>query len=120
MKVKIQLERAMSNTTFHKRCNGMQRYWWLKCDAKTVDRNNPYSAPWKVAPNGFVRLTGRRRGDDDLKLELDLEPGVYTAGAGPVDWGTRLEFEVTKKSVKVISYQYRGRFKELSILEYIG
>jgi len=41
-----------------------QRRWWMK------------------GPNGFVKLP-YTPGDQDLKAELDLEPGTYTLGTGP-------------------------------------
>jgi len=61
----IEANAGISNTTFHRRCQGRQGYWWLKSSS-----------------GEFVKI-GSHRGDQSLKLDLDLTPGVYTLGCGP-------------------------------------
>lgn len=74
---KIEAPKGISNTTFHRRCTGKQGYWWLRRDG-----------------SDFVSI-GFHRGDEDLKIELDLDPGVYVLGCGPAGkFGHRERIEV--------------------------
>lgn len=66
VKIKIINNSRLSNTTYHKRCSGNQKFWWLK--KKDGD---------------FVPLPQRIRGDQNIEIELELEPGTYILGCGP-------------------------------------
>ena len=65
MKQQIKSIDRMSNTSYHNRCVGNQKYWWVRGQA------------------GFVALDGDHRGDEKLNVVLELEPGTYTVGCGP-------------------------------------
>lgn len=68
----IKEEAGMSNTTYHKRCasNG-QKNWWLK------DINN-----------NFINI-GVHRGDQPIDINMDINPGEYILGTGPIKYGVR-------------------------------
>lgn len=69
---------SMSNTSFHRRCSGNQKYWWL----------------WNKDTGEFIDIP-RVRGDSYFSEELDLEPGTYVLGTGPNNGhGVRDEFTV--------------------------
>lgn len=81
MRVTIRNRRKMSNTTYHRRCSSQgQRFWWLR--NKDTDQ--------------FVRLPGGPyRGDRDLDVDIELEPGEYVLGTGPNNgFGVREYFRV--------------------------
>lgn len=65
-------QRPMSNTSYHNRCTKGQKNWWL--------RNKKMGE--------FVDI-GEHRGDKNISIEVDLEPGVYILGCGPQDHGCR-------------------------------
>jgi hypothetical protein len=71
MKTRIKNDSTMSNTTYNRRCTPGQQNWWLK------DENGE-----------FIEL-GSHRGDKDIDVTLDLEPGTYTLGCGPGKNGGR-------------------------------
>lgn len=100
MMVHIKLEKATSNTTYHKRSRNMQKFWWISVDGKR-------------GYHGFVKFEGNFRSDDKFNIELDLPPGIYVAGAGPAEWGTRFKFEITEDGqARIIQYMCRGRYIE--------
>lgn len=79
MRILVESRRKMSNTSFHRRCSGRQKFWWLR----SVDRGE------------FVRIP-EVRGDEYFEMQLDLPPGTYTLGCGPRgDFGVREEFTVS-------------------------
>lgn len=84
VRVTVTSSDCLSNTTFHKRCSGRQKFWWLR-NKKT---------------NSFVPVP-EVRGDSNFRVELDLEPGVYVLGTGPKSsHGIREEFEVRGSGVE--------------------
>lgn len=73
----IQSTDTLSNTTFHRRCVGRQKYWWLRRDG-----------------GGFIPVP-ETRGDSQFSADIDLEPGTYILGAGPAGkHGVRQKIEV--------------------------
>ena len=65
MKIRIKSSGKLTITTFHRRSADRQQFWWLR----QVD-------------GGFIEVP-EVRGDCYFDLELDLEEGSYTLGAGP-------------------------------------
>ena len=81
MQVRIASARKLSNTTFHRRCSGRQKFWWLR-----------------QVEGGFVEIP-EVRGDDYFDMELDLAEGSYVLGTGPRGQaGIREDKEVKSQS----------------------
>lgn len=84
MLIRLRSNSCMSNTSFHKRAFGGQKYWWLR----SVDTGD------------FVYLGEKYRGDRKLDIEIDLQSGRYLLGTGPKHkFGIRQYFELTKEGV---------------------
>ncbi len=87
MKIRIKSAGKLSNTTFHRRCGGRQKFWWLR----QVD-------------GGFIEVP-EVRGDYYFDLELDLEEGSYTLGVGPSgQHGIREPKEVSAEELEKLAY----------------
>lgn len=68
----------LSNTTYHRRCVGRQKLWWLRKEG------------------GVFIDVPEIRGDERFSADLDLAPGTYILGAGPAGkHGIRQIIEVT-------------------------
>ena len=87
MKMRIKSGGALSNTTFHRRCFGRQKFWWLR-----------------ELDGGFIEIP-EVRGDQDFDLELDLEEGRYVLGTGPNgQHGIRQPKEVSAAEIEKMEY----------------
>lgn len=82
MLIRLKSRNCMSNTSFHKRAMGGQKFWWLR----------------NIDTEDFVSLGGKYRGDQKLNVEIDLQPGRYLLGTGPKQkYGIREYFTLTKE-----------------------
>ena len=73
--VKLEHEAALTTPEAEELPPG-QAHWWLRKDSE------------------FIRLPKRVRGDSDLDLVVQLDPGTYVLGVGPARGGVREEIVV--------------------------
>lgn len=84
--VTVRSIRSLSYYTLKERCQGQQRYWWLK------------------GPAGFVDI-GEHRADKPICLGMELPAGRYVLGCGPDEpRGIRERFTVGRSGARRSTY----------------